>query len=409
MKFSLSGIILGLLASIATAQTPLVTTLAGSGSSGSANGQGTSATFDDLYGIALDSSGNLYVADALNKLIRKITPSGLVSTFAGSGYSNSLDGQGVNADFSYPRGIASDGSGNFYIGDYNNNKIRKITSSGLVSTFAGSGSAGIYNDQGTSASFKLPHGVAVDFMNGNIYVADKGNHAIRKITSSGVVTTLAGSGSSGFANGQGVGATFAQPQGVAVDGYGNVYVADSDNNRIRKITSSGAVTTLAGSGSASFADGQGTSASFNYPMGIAISTSGNLYVADTYNHAIRKVTPDGVVTTVVGTGSSGFSDGRGTAAILNSPYAVTLDTLGNIYFVGSNRVRKITFPTDSADSTTSSSTTTTTTRGSTSTSTTSTSTTGAAASTATKVSSGQGLGFNKLLVGSAMILATLFF
>jgi len=206
-----------------------------------------------------------------------------------------------------------DGSGNVYVGDEVNHKIRKITSAGVVTTLAGSGSSGSADGTGTLASFNNPYGVAVD-LSGNVYVADKGNFLIRKITSGGVVTTLAGSGSSGSANGTGTAASFNYPFGVAVDGSGNVYVGDYENHLIRKITSAGEVTTLAGSGSSGSANGTGTAASFSSPYDVAVDGSGNVYVADYYNHLIRKITSDGVVTTLAGSGSSGSANGTGTAA-----------------------------------------------------------------------------------------------
>jgi sugar lactone lactonase YvrE len=175
-----------------------------------------------------------------------------------------------------------------YVADTGNNRIRKITPSGNVTTLAGSGSFGYADGQGTAASFYEPTGVAVDG-SGNVYVADKGNNRIRKITPSGNVTTLAGSGSRGYGEGQGTSASFSGTYGLAVDGSGNVYVADNGNNRIRKITPSGNVTTLAGSGSYGSTDGPGTSASFNSSTGVAVDGSGNVYVADMFNHRIRKI------------------------------------------------------------------------------------------------------------------------
>ena len=216
----------------------------------------------------------------------EITPE--VTTFAGSGSAGSADGTGTAASFYKPSGVAVDGSGNVYVAEYYNHLIRKITSAGVVTTLAGSGSAGSANGTGTAASFYRPYGVAVDG-NGNVYVADYYNHLIRKITSAGVVTTLAGSGSQGSADGTGTAASFYNPSGVAVDGSGNVYVADRSNHLIRKITSADVVTTLAGSGSQGSANGTGTAASFTLPYGVAVDASGNVYVADSGNNLIRKI------------------------------------------------------------------------------------------------------------------------
>jgi streptogramin lyase len=327
----------------------VVTTLAGTaGSFGSADGTGSAARFDNPYGVAVDASGNVYVADRNNHTIRKITPAGVVTTLAGTaGSSGSADGTGSAARFNYPYGVAVDGSGNVYVADTYNHTIRTITPAGVVTTLAGTaGSVGSADGTGSAARFYYPQGVAVDG-SGNLYVADLGNHTIRKITPAGVVTTLAGTaGSSGSADGTGSAARFYLPYGVAVDSSGNVYVADTHNNTIRKITPAGVVTTLAGT-AASFgsADGTGSAARFNYPYGVAVDGSGNVYVADPGNNTIRKITPAGVVTTLAGTaGSSGSADGTGSAARFWSPGGVAVDGSGNVYVVDNfnHTIRKIT-------------------------------------------------------------------
>jgi len=319
-----------------------VTTLAGSSSFGFADGTGSAARFNYPEGIAIDGSGNLYVADRGNHSIRKITSSGVVTTLAGSSSSGFADGTGTAAQFREPTGTAVDGSGNVYVADRGNHSIRKITPSGAVTTLAGSGTQGFADGTGIAAQFHSPTGIAVDG-SGNVYVADRGNNRIRKITPSGVVTTLAGS-TSGFADGTGTTAQFSAPAGIAIDGSGNLYVADQLNSLIRKITSSGVVTTLAGSGSSGFADGTGTAAQFREPTGIAVDGSGNVYVADQLNQRIRKITPSGVVTTLAGSNSFGFADGTGTAAIFDLPTGITIDGSGNLYVAdqGNNRIRKIT-------------------------------------------------------------------
>ncbi len=215
-----------------------VTTLAGSTTSGSADGLGTNASFNQPYGVAVDSSGNIYVADVNNNEIRKITPGGVVTTFAGSTTSGHSDGLSNIASFYYPYGVAVDSSGNIYVADTGNNEIRKITPGGVVTTLAGSTIAGHADGLSNAASFNFPTGVAVD-SSGNIYVADGGNNEVRKITSGGIVTTLAGSTIAGHADGLSNAASFQNPRNVAVDLPGNVYVADQNNHEIRKITSGG--------------------------------------------------------------------------------------------------------------------------------------------------------------------------
>jgi sugar lactone lactonase YvrE len=310
-------------------------------SGGFADGQATSAKFYYPYGVAVDGSGNVYVADTGNHRIRKITASGNVTTLAGAGYGYA-NSQGTAARFASPTGVAVDGSGNVYVADQDNNRIRKIDVGGNVSTLAGSGTEGYANSQGTAARFASPRGVAVDG-SGNVYVADTRNNRIRKIDSGGNVTTLAGSGTEGNADGQGTGASFYYPSGVAVDGSGNVYVTTS--NRIRKIDVGGNVTTLAGSATGGgFADGQGTAARFGYLNGVAVDGNGNVYVADTSNYKIRKIDVGGNVTTLAGSGIQSYVDGHGPSARFYNPYGVAVDGNGNVYVADydSHQIRKIT-------------------------------------------------------------------
>ncbi len=320
----------------------LVSTFAGSGGQGSADGTGSSASFYYPEDVAVDASGNIYVADRENNEIRKISPTGMVSTFAGSKTSGSVDGSGTSASFSHPSGVTIDASSNVYVADVYNHKIRKITPTGMVSTLAGSGEQGSDDGSGSSARFYYPTGVAVD-ASGNVYVADSYNRKIRKITPMGTVSTLAGSGISGSADGSGGSASFWTPNGVAVDDSGNVYVADTNNNKIRKISPAGMVSTLAGSGTLGSDDGIGSSASFNKPNGVAVDTSGNVYVADTENKKIRKISPTGVVSTLAGTGKTGSVNGSGSSASFSYPSGVTVDVLGNVYVTEtySNKIRKI--------------------------------------------------------------------
>jgi sugar lactone lactonase YvrE len=326
-----------------------VSTFAGSGTAGNADGTGISANFSGPVGLAIDVSGNIYVADTYNHSIRKITPAGIVSTLAGTGSSGSANGIGTAASFNTPTGVAVDASGNVYVADQYNNKIRKITPAGVVTTFAGSGSTGSANGTGTAASFFFPYGLAVDTSD-NIYVADLNNHRIRKITPAGVVTTFAGS-SLGYANGTGTAAKFGYPAGVTVDASGNVFVTDSYNQRIRKITSAGVVSTFAGSGSLGSTDATGAAASFNYPYGITIDAFGNLYVAEQSNHKIRKITSAAVVTTVAGTGTQGSNDGAAASATFNFPVGAVADSSGSKIYIGDSNNNKIRLITDLAPAT----------------------------------------------------------
>ena len=324
----------------------IVSTLAGSGSLGSTDGTGTASSFARPSGVAVDSAGNLYVADSSNNKIRKISPAGVVSTVAGTGAVGSTDGTGTAASFFFPNGVASDGVGNLYVADSANNKIRKITPTGEVSTLAGTGARGRDDGPGTAASFNYPQGVAVDSA-GNVYVADMNNSIIRKITPAGEVSTLAGNGAIGSVDGTGTAASFFFPNGVALDSAGNVYVADTGNEKIRKITPVGLVSSLAGTATIiGSADGTGTAASFNYPMHIATDSAGNVYVGDSANQKIRKITSTGVVSTLAGTGAIGATDGAGNVASFNYPHGIAVDTAGNVYVGDSsnNRIRKIAQP-----------------------------------------------------------------
>ncbi len=329
----------------------VVTTLAGTaGNSGSMDGTGSTARFYEPNGIAVDASGNIYVADRINSTIRKITSAGVVTTLAGTaGNSGSMDGTDSAARFSNPNGIAVDASGNVYVADTYNHTIRKITSAGVVTTLAGTaGTYGSLDGTSSAARFYQPNGMAVD-ASGNVYVADSINSSIRKITSAGVVTTLAGTGTAlsfGSEDGIGSAARFKIPLGIAVDASGNLYVADSNNYAIRKITSAGVVTTLAGmAGGAGSENGTGSAARFNYPRGIAVDGSGNVYVADTSNHTIRKITSASVVTTLAGIPENfGSADGTGSAARFYGPHGIAADAIGNVYVADSvnNTIRKIT-------------------------------------------------------------------
>ena len=332
----------------------VVSTFAGSvGNSGTNNGTGTSAQFWDPQGIALDSATNIYVADSFNNTIRKITPAGVVTTLVGSaGTVGSADATGSAARFWQPQGVAVDSAGNIYVADTANGTVRKITSASVVTTLAGLPSIGSSDGSGSTALFNGPVGAAIDNSGVN-YLADTQNGTIRKITSGGAATTLAGlAGSFGAVDGTGTNARFYGPQGLATDSSGNLYVADTANHTIRKITSGGVVSTLAGlAGTNGVSDGTGATAQFNFPQGLAADGSGNVYVADTWNHTIRKVTSGGVVTTIAGiAGTYGDSDGTGDNVGTNNtaqfycPSAVAMDGAGNIFVADTRNhtIRRIT-------------------------------------------------------------------
>lgn len=298
-------------------------------------------------GVAIDAVGNMYIAD-YNYFIIKVTPEGVATTFAGNSTERGYkDGQGVNARFDYLGGICVDATGNVYVSDKGNNRIRKITPEGLVTTFAGNDSNKSIDGIGADASFADPFPIAAD-KNGNIYVGDRVSNKIRKITQAGVVSTLAGGGPgsgmyNGAEDGQGVNASFETLQGLSIDAEGNVYVADANSNRIRKVTPSGLVSTFAGSNTAGDVDGQDINARFSFPAGIAVDTNGNVFVADFSNHKVRKITPSGLVSTYAGSSTIGNTDGASANATFNQPFAAATDLAGNLYIVDDRNVsiRKI--------------------------------------------------------------------
>ena len=310
-----------------------VKTMAGSPAlQGVVNGAGTAALFMAPNQLATDAAGNVYVADSGNNCIRKITPAGVVSTLAGGGASGQsaglADGQGSNALFNHPVGIALDSQGNVFVADYNNDDIRKITPQGLVSTVAGVGYAAYLDSTGTAAAFYNPIGLAVDATN-NIYVADAGSNTIRRITPQGQVSTIAGQGgSSGNLDGSGTAALFNHPGGIAIDSKGNIYVADSGNNSIRQI-SGNQVTTIGGLTSG-YVDGPVATAEFNAPSQLAVDQQGNIYIADTMNNVIRKINTSGTVSTLVGTSGSTGNQLSPFPGSLYQPLGLALDRQGHL-------------------------------------------------------------------------------
>ena len=321
-----------------------VNTFAGLSGAGSADGVGTAARFNFPNGVAVDGTGNLYIADTVNSTIRKIDPAGSVITIAGMpGVVGSADGQGSMAQFNFPRGIAVDGHGNVYVGDWMNNTLRRITPDGTVKTLAGAPPPepprnvdGI----GSAARFNNPYGVAVNDDGTLIYVADSGSDTIRKVTFTAAgeasVITFAGDKAHppGSNDGVGVAARFDMPAGIGLDVSGNLYVADNLNNTIRKITPNATVTTLAGTaGYSDSVDAIGPAARFRSPKGVTADGFGNVYVGDSFNDSIRKITPDGKVTTLAGSpGRAGALDGPGSVARFNQPEGAAIDKTGRLFW-----------------------------------------------------------------------------
>ena len=325
-----------------------VSTFAGGNTNGGfMDGSGTGALFNGPQGVATDAFGNVYVADGFNERVREITPGGLVSTYAGNGTAGFTDGTIANAEFYGPQAVATDAQGNVYVADVGNNVIRKITTAGVVSTLAGSGTPGYANGTGTAAEFDNPQALALDG-NGNIYVADRTNNVIRKVTPAGVVTTFAGLvpatqtlyqeesiATVGYLDGAGSAALFNTPKSIAVDASGNVYVADIGNYAIRKITPAGVVSTFAG--------GIVQTTIIGAPSGLAFDTKGNLFISD-QDGRVLEITSASVLYTLAGSPiASGYVDGDNEDARFNSPQGIAVDANGNIYVAdfNNNAIRKV--------------------------------------------------------------------
>jgi trimeric autotransporter adhesin len=334
------------------AQSGIITTYAGP----SLHVNGTPAltqVLDHPDALALDGTGGLYVSIGPQNRIYRITATGLISLTAGFGFSG-FSGDGglaTAAKLNNPHGVAVDPAGNLYIADASNNRIRKVTPRGIISTVAGNGSKGFSGNgsQATAAQLNEPIGVAVDSA-GNLYIADNQNHRIRKVTTTGIINTVAGNGTKGF-RGDGGPATAAQlnyPWGVAVDSAGNLYFTEFGNHRIRKVTTAGIISTVGGNGTRGFSGdgGPATAAQFDYPLGLAVDSAGNIYLADLQNHRIRKVTNTGIISTVAGNGTKGFSGdgGPATTAQLNYPYGVAVNSAGSLFIADTenNRIRVVT-------------------------------------------------------------------
>lgn len=331
-----------------------ISTFAGSNSPGyfGDGGPPTSARLNAPVAIALDSSHNLYIADQANNRIRKVA-GGKISTVAGIGTSGYLgDGAAAtSASLSLPFGVRLDSSGNIYISDYNNHVIRKVDSSGTITTIVGNGAWGSGGDGGPALSGTLNHpaGLAIGAY-GSLYIADSTENRVRMVASDGTLSTAAGNGWNTYQGDDGPGpvASVNDPHGVAVDAAGNLYIADSDNHRIRRVGTNGTITTVAGTGTAGFSGdgGPATSAQLYRPWDVALDAGGNLYIADANNNRIRVVSTNGIITTVAGTLSLGYLGDGGPAAgaRLNSPTGVVVDSTGLVYVAdsGNNVIRLLT-------------------------------------------------------------------
>ena len=333
----------------------IITTLVGDGT-GAYTGDGGQADMAEVNrpnDVILDNLGNLYIADLSNYVIRKVNTAGIISTVAGNGIMGFAgdSGQATNAELNGPSAITIDAVGNMYIAD-GKNRVRKVNTAGIITTIAGGGNCGssYCGDGGQASAAELygPSGLTFDAL-GNLYIADQSNNRIRKINTSGIITTVVGNGTMGFGgdNGQAVAAEINQPSGVVFDAAGNLYIADTGNNRIRKVNTSGIINTFSGNGTIGFNGdgGQATATELNAPSGVSFDNIGNLYIADEGNNMIRMINTSGIISTAVGNGTPGFigDGGQATDAELNSPTSVVIDTMGNLYITdyANNRIRMV--------------------------------------------------------------------
>lgn len=330
----------------------IITTVAGNGISGFSGdgGPATSARLGRPSGLAVDAAGNLFIAEQLNHRVRRVDPGGTITTLAGNGLSafSGDGGPATSAGVGDPVRVAVDAAGNVFITTHN--RIRKVDPAGTITTIAGTIGGGFSGDGGpaTKATLSSPHGVAVDHL-GNLFIADTSNERIRQVDSIGTISTVAGNGSRGFSGdgGRAVIASLAHPGRVAFDGAGNLVIADSDNARIRRVDASGTITTVAGNGTHGFGGdgGPAASAKLSNPQGVAVDTAGNLYIADMHNQRVRRVDASGTITTIAGTGVAGFSGdgGLATGARLLNPIGVAVDKDGNLFIadLSNRRVRRV--------------------------------------------------------------------
>ncbi|MFJ5927387.1 RICIN domain-containing protein [Kitasatospora sp. NPDC092948] len=337
---------------------PAISTVAGNDGPGGFKGENEPAATAQLnrpLGVAVDGTGTLFIADYNNQRVRKVTTDGRITTVAGTGVAGFAGNNGPadKAQLSQPRGLAVDGAGNLYIADAGNHRLRKITADGRITTIAGTGTGGFVGNNGPAVSAQLnyPLAVAVDSA-GVLYISDFSGHRIRKITADGRISTVAGTGTAG-SGGDGGPADKAQlngPRGLALDGAGNLYIADAGNNRIRKITADGRMSTVAGTGTAGFSGdgGPADKAQLSAPLGVVVNSAGEVLLSDYNNHRVRRIAGDGTITTVAGTKGAGFSGdgGPASAAQLSNPTALAVDCVDTLYIADhvNNRVRRIASP-----------------------------------------------------------------
>ncbi len=339
----------------ANSQAYLISTLAGTGSPGYSGdgGQATAAELNQPWGVAVDKAGNVYAAEYNNQTIRKINTNGIITTIAGN-TKNGFAGDGgaaTLAELNYPTGVAVDTLGNVYIADQHNNRVRKVNTSGIISTYAGNGIASFSGDGGaaTAAEMNVAAGVAVD-VSGNIFIADFYNFRVRKVNTSGKISTVAGNGNYSFSGdgGQATAASIKSFIGVAVDKNGNIYIADQANGRVRKVNTSGIMSTFAGNGTQSYSGdgGLASAAELSYPYGVGTDVSGNVFIADYANERVRYIPKSDIISTVAGDGTLGYfgDGGPATAAELSTLSGVAVDAIGNVYIADqtNNCIRKLT-------------------------------------------------------------------
>ncbi len=346
-----TAVLTGITAAAAQSNSYTIRTFAGVTRDVGDNGPAIRALLWSPRGVAVDGGGNLYIADTLNARVRRVTPDGTIRTVAGyyAGYSGD-GGPAASAYVAFPSKAVVAPSGDLYVADSANHRIRRISASGVITTLAGTGVAGYAGDDstGAAAQFSFPRDVAVS-AGGDLYIADTNNSRIRRITAQGRVSTVAGAGIYGFQgdDGPATRAYLAGPRGVALDAAGNLYIADTLNHRVRKVSTDGTITTLAGSNEAGYSgDGaSGTYARLNTPTSVAVDRAGNVYIADSGNHRVRRINAQGIITTVAGTGVSGFSGDNGAAALaqLNAPQSVAVDASGALFIADTenHRVRTV--------------------------------------------------------------------